>query len=462
MQTASRVLAVDDSATIRKALQLILEPAGFDVEFGATGQEAIDKTKQSQPEVLLLDFILPDMRGTDVCRVLASEAETAGIPVILISTKGAEIRQAYQDLDNVVHYITKPFAPDEVTRAIAEVLSQSRESRLAKLRARDTTVATSSAPASTPVAPAIASVARESSRDTLRDTWQPVTDDSASTAGETWEDADGGATDEDVEIAVANRVRDVTRRETLEVMFETLRSGLEGVYVEEIDTPGGAAADEAKSYTDLASALAQQLVETLAQAQTGAQFGLCSDGSIRSLDDTLHDTFRRVCRLLFRAVGSGAVENQQLVSPTRPRVLLVCRTDTDVWERLSLLRTERSDWHVFAVSADVRQLAVMTRLYGPHHIVVDAGYGSALWDQLKVVRALPEGQRAHILGVRRTVDDAAAATQPSAETLAALAVEVVEDPGYGLLAAVCARIEHPETERSQVSSPEICAPAANA
>lgn len=452
MQTAPRILAVDDSATIRKALQLILEPAGFDVEFGATGQEAIDKSRQSQPEVLLLDFILPDMRGTDVCRVMAADAAMAGIPIILISTKGAEIRQAYQDLDNVVHYITKPFAPDEVTRAIGDVLSQSRDSRLAKLRARDT-----AAPAASPAVatPHVASVAPAA--------WQPADEIASAAGGDTWDDADSGASDEDVEIAVANRVRDVVRRETLEGMFETLRSGLEGVYVEEVDTPGGAAADEAKSYTDLASALAQQLVETLAQAQTGAQYGLCSDGSVRSLDDTLHDTFRRVCRLLFRAVGSGAVENQQLVSPTRPRVLVVCRTDSEVWERLALLRSERSDWHVFAVCADVRQLAVMTRLYGPHHVVADVGYGSALWDQLKVVRALPEGQRVRVLGIARPRDDDGAAAAPAAsETLAALGVEVVEDPGYGLLATVCARIEHPERERGPLSSPAVRAAAVGA
>jgi CheY-like chemotaxis protein len=453
MQTASRVLAVDDSATIRKALQLILEPAGFDVEFGATGQEAIDKTKQSQPEVLLLDFILPDMRGTDVCRVLAADPEMAGIPIILISTKGAEIRQAYQDLDNVVHYITKPFAPDEVTRAITDVLSQNREDRLAKLRARD-----AAPPAVVP--PVVsASVATTSAGDQ----WAATSDESAtSSAGDAWDDADGGVTDEDIEIAVANRVRDVTRRETLEVMFETLRSGLEGVYVEEVDTTGGAAADEAKSYTDLASALAQQLVETLAQAQTGAQFGLCSDGSIRSLDDTLHDTFRRVCRLLFRAVGSGAVENQELVSPTRPRVLVVCRTDSELWERLSQMRGERSDWHVFTVSADVRQLAIMTRLYGPRHIIVDAGYGPALWDQLKVVRALPEGQRVRMLGVTHAqVESGASGAQPGADLLAALAVEVIEDPGYGLLQAVCSHIERPASEPTPVSGADLAA-AANA
>jgi CheY-like chemotaxis protein len=448
---------VDDSATIRKALQLILEPAGFAVEFGATGQEAIDKTKQSLPEVLLLDFILPDMRGTDVCRVLAADPETAGIPIILISTKGAEIRQAYQDLDNVVYYIAKPFAPDEVTRAIADVLSQSQESRLAKLRAREAVPA--------PVAPVggpAASVAGASSAPVAaRETWPPSADEAAGAAGgDTWDDADGGVTDDDVETVVANRVRDVTRRETLEGMFETLRSGLEGVYVEEVDTPGGAAADEAKSYTDLASALAQQLVETLAQAQTGAQFGLCRDGSVRSLDDTLHDTFRRVCRLLFRAVGSGAVENQQLVSPTRPRVLVVCRTDSELWERLALLRAERGDWHVFSVCSDVRQLALMTRLYGPHHIVVDAGYGTALWDQLRVIRALPEGQRVHILGVvqRRAEGDTPAAIEP----LAALGVEVVDDPGYGLLDLLCARIEHPDTGGNRPATAAVSAQAAHA
>jgi CheY-like chemotaxis protein len=455
MQTASRLLAVDDSATIRKALQLILEPAGFAVEFGATGQEAIDKTKQSLPEVLLLDFILPDMRGTDVCRVLAADPDTAAIPIILISTKGAEIRQAYQDLDNVVYYIAKPFAPDEVTRAIADVLSQSRESRLAKLRARDAAPAQPS-PLSAPAAPA----AGASSPPLAAGEWPAATDEGAgAVATDGWDDVEGAVTDDDVEIAVANRVRDVTRRETLEAMFETLRSGLEGVYVEEVDTPGGAAADEAKSYTDLASALAQQLVETLAQAQTGAQFGLCRDGSVRSLDDTLHDTFRRVCRLLFRAVGSGAVENQQLVSPTRPRVLVVCRTDSELWERLAPLRGERADWHVFSVCSDVRQLALMTRLYGPHHVVVDAGYGTALWDQLRVVRALPEGQRVHVLGVVRPREDGGAAA--AADTLAALGVEVVDDPGYGLLDLVCARIEHPDTGGSRTVGAAI-AQAANA
>lgn len=446
MQTASRVLAVDDSATIRKALQLILEPAGFDVEFAATGQEAIDKTRQSLPEVLLLDFILPDMRGTDVCRVLAANAETAGIPIILISTKGAEIRQAYQDLDNVVYYIAKPFSPDEVTRAISDVLSQSRESRMAKLRARDTAAAALASATTAAVAQVVPRAAE---------------DVTGGETGEAWEDGDGAVSDEDVEIAVANRVRDVTRRETLDVMFETLRSGLEGVYVEEVDTPGGAAADEAKSYTDLASALAQQLVETLAQAQTGAQFGLCSDGSIRSLDDTLHDTFRRVCRLLFRAVGAGAVENQ-MVSPTRPRVLVVCRTESDVWERLALLEAERSDWHVFAVCADVRQLAIMTRMYGPHHMVVDGAYGTALWDQLKVIRALPEGQRLHILGIVHAREDVdAAGVQPAADTLAALGVDVVEDPGHGLLHTVCARIERPGSDIAVAPSAEVCTPAAH-
>jgi CheY-like chemotaxis protein len=454
MQTASRVLAVDDSATIRKALQLILEPAGFDVEFAATGQEAVDKTRQTQPEVLLLDFILPDMRGTDVCRVLAADAETAGIPIILISTKGAEIRQAYQDLDNVVHYITKPFAPEDVTSAITEVLSQRRDGRLAKLHARPTGAAE---PTGLP--------AREGGPPRGQPTAAPVSlqatadgDTSAGTA-EPWEDGDGAVSDEDVEIAVANRVRDVARRETLDVMFETLRSGLEGVYVEEVDTPAGAAADEAKSYTDLASALAQQLVEALAQAQTGVHFGLCSDGSIRSLDDTLHDTFRRVCRLLFRAVGAGAVDNQ-LVSPTRPRVLVVCRTDSDLWERLALLASERNDWHVCGIRADVRQLAVMTRLYGPHHLIVDAGYGSALWDQLKVVRSLPEGQRLHILGVMHARESSdPGAPQASAETLSALGVEVLEDPGRGLLDTISARIERP---RSQTPVMETCDAAANA
>jgi hypothetical protein len=151
-------------------------------------------------------------------------------------------------------------------------------------------------------------------------------------------------------------------------------------------------------------------------------YELCSDGSIRSLDETLLDTYRRVCRLLFRAAGSGAVASEVFRS-SRPRVLFVCRRDGELFARLNTFREASSDCHVFAISADVRQLPIMTRLYGPTHLVVDSTYGSALWDQLRTVRSLPEGRQLAIIAV--TPPDAGVAV-PDIETMVRLGPDLIE------------------------------------
>ena len=71
-------------------------------------------------------FILPDMRGADVCQKLIEDPSTADIPVVLISAKGAEIRQAYENIPSVVSYITKPFTPAGVTSVIDEAIASSQ------------------------------------------------------------------------------------------------------------------------------------------------------------------------------------------------------------------------------------------------------------------------------------------------------------------------------------------------
>ena len=122
---------VDDSATIRKAMELVLDPADYDLELAASGSEAVAKAIEFQPQVILLDFILPDMRGADVCQKLSEDPTTAGIPVVLISAKGAEIRQAYDNIPSVVSYITKPFTPAGVTSVIDEAIAAAGAARTA-------------------------------------------------------------------------------------------------------------------------------------------------------------------------------------------------------------------------------------------------------------------------------------------------------------------------------------------
>lgn len=378
MSERPKVLAVDDSATIRKAMELVLDPAEYDLELAASGGEAIAKAIEFQPQVILLDFILPDMRGADVCQKLSEDPTTASIPVVLISAKGAEIRQAYDNIPSVVSYITKPFTPAGVTSVIDEAIASSRVPAVAEPTAATEEVAVEAFDA--PPAEAVAATNGVSHDDVA-------------------EEEEIEAEWEVAEELPPPPVPTGIGRAGLEAMFETLRSSLEGVFVEEGDTRSGAAADESMSYHELAARLERQVRETLSQTESGARFNLCNDGSIRSLDDSLLDAYRRFCRLLFRAARDGAMENE-LIGFNQPRVMFVCSRQGELIERLKSIAQERRDeWATAMIASDYRQLPLMTRIFGPTHLVVEAVPGAALWDQLEQVRKLPEGRKLQVIGV---------------------------------------------------------------
>jgi len=438
MEQPIRLLAVDDSATIRKAFELILVPAGYTVEFAVTATEGLAKARELRPTLVLLDFILPDMRGSDVARALLLDQRTAHIPVVLISTKGAEIRQAYRDIANVVAYITKPFTPDQVLSAVSEVLARGAAGGFFKCAPTEPVrVPAEEADAGMPRPAGLVPIAVPPSEPAPAGA-DATSAASAPTHHEPWPDAEGSIADDEDEVPASDASR-TTSHAALERMFETLLAGLEGVYVEEVDTPAGAVADQAQSYTDLASRLTRQLGETLTHAQSGARFGLCSDGSVQSLADMLLDTYRRVCRLLFRAVAAEAVDTE-VAGHRRARVLVVRHPDGEPIEQLLTSTGDGDDWHLFSVASDFRQLPLMMRLYGPTHLVVETAQHPALWEQLRRVVALPEGRRVQIVAVaspRETL------TPVDAGTLAELGIATVMAGDPGLRQALRTRIGTP-------------------
>ena len=400
MEGKPRILGVDDSLTIRRALEIVLKPAGYELELAADGAGAIDMAKAVNPALILLDFILPDMRGTDVCRRLAADPDTAHIPIVLISAKGAEIRQAYRDVGNVVTYITKPFKPHDVTSTVSEVLAKVRAGSLVKLTEPITeggaaaAAATIAAPPLRPEPPSISQMVQVQAEGN----GEGYAQEAARAAADAREGVDGGDLDEAEEAQeIESGLSATARRELLEWMFEALRGGLEGVYVEEVDTPAGAAADQAKTYTDLVEQLSSELGETLRHARSGARFTLYGDGSVRSLDETLLDVFRRSCRLLFRAVVAGAISGE---SPPDPRrILVACHHDSRVHEQLQSMLPAHPEWQVFVISSEFRQLPMVTRLYGPTHLIAEVTGNGALWDQLRVVQRMPEAQAMTVFGI---------------------------------------------------------------
>jgi two-component system KDP operon response regulator KdpE len=121
----ARVLVVDDERQILRAVQMKLRDAGFAVETAATAQEALAKAAMRPPEAIILDVLLPDGRGTDVCRELRVWTSA---PILVLSAVDEE-KEKIEALDaGADDYVTKPFSGDELLARLRAALRRARPS----------------------------------------------------------------------------------------------------------------------------------------------------------------------------------------------------------------------------------------------------------------------------------------------------------------------------------------------
>ncbi len=85
-----RILIIHDSPSVKAMLKFRLESGGFSVETVETGEEGIEKTKKRQYQLILLDYNLPGINGSQVCRILKEEDNTRNTPIVLISAKNED------------------------------------------------------------------------------------------------------------------------------------------------------------------------------------------------------------------------------------------------------------------------------------------------------------------------------------------------------------------------------------
>src|SRR3984893_10817524 len=114
---AKKLLAVDDSMMLLSFVKEVLIDAGYEVATASTGEEAVREAQSGSPDLILLDFILPDMKGDEVCRRLLENPETARIPVVYMSGYGAELQASGQN-SHVIGFLNKPFISDLLTRIV--------------------------------------------------------------------------------------------------------------------------------------------------------------------------------------------------------------------------------------------------------------------------------------------------------------------------------------------------------
>lgn len=132
----TKVLIVDDDQELLTMLTLLFRKNGYAVEALSSGEKMLAKAKEFQPELVILDIMLPDMDGMALCRQLRNEPDTASIPVIMLTAKGQEIDKVVGLEAGADDYMTKPFGIQELlararavlrrktATAVSEVLTQ--------------------------------------------------------------------------------------------------------------------------------------------------------------------------------------------------------------------------------------------------------------------------------------------------------------------------------------------------
>jgi len=121
---AYKILVVDDEPPIVRLMEFILARQGHEMLVAVNGQEALDKVRTHQPDLVLLDIMMPRIDGYEVARTLRADPATADLPIIMLSAKAQE-EDIQKGMDvGVNEYITKPFSPDQLVTVVGDYLSR--------------------------------------------------------------------------------------------------------------------------------------------------------------------------------------------------------------------------------------------------------------------------------------------------------------------------------------------------
>jgi PAS domain S-box-containing protein len=136
MKTPIRILVVDDIPENLKVLSELLRSHGYDVWQAANGRQAIEITRERRPDLVLLDVVLPDINGLEVCRQIKADPSLPDVFVVLISGEATEAAQKAQGLESGAdEYIAKPFVPRELLARLRTIARLQQTT--AALRARE-------------------------------------------------------------------------------------------------------------------------------------------------------------------------------------------------------------------------------------------------------------------------------------------------------------------------------------
>jgi two-component system phosphate regulon response regulator PhoB len=116
------VLIVEDEPEIAELVQFHVQREGMTTRLATTGRQALDRVREEEPDLVILDLMLPDLDGLEVCRRLRQKAETRHIPIVMVTAKGEEADIVAGIELGADDYVTKPFSPRVLIARIKAVL----------------------------------------------------------------------------------------------------------------------------------------------------------------------------------------------------------------------------------------------------------------------------------------------------------------------------------------------------
>jgi len=128
---AARILIVEDEEPLTLLLRYNLEAEGYEVDIAARGDDAEIKLKESPPDLVLLDWMLPGLSGIELCRRVRARADTERMPIIMLTARGEESERVRGLAIGADDYIVKPFSVPELLARIRALLRRAKPGQVA-------------------------------------------------------------------------------------------------------------------------------------------------------------------------------------------------------------------------------------------------------------------------------------------------------------------------------------------
>jgi DNA-binding response OmpR family regulator len=127
-----KILVVDDEPEAVELVEFNLKGAGYEVATAGDGAEALNKARRIQPNLIILDVMMPEIDGMEVCKLLRRDPATSTIPIIMLTAKASEVDRVLGLELGADDYVVKPFSPRELVLRVKKILERGKPAEAAK------------------------------------------------------------------------------------------------------------------------------------------------------------------------------------------------------------------------------------------------------------------------------------------------------------------------------------------